>query len=552
VRLLIEPREGDAFEHALEGPPLVVGRAPGPAGLVLSDTLISRRHARFYQEGDAWWIEDLGARNRTFHNDRELNGPVPLREGDVVRIGHTVLHVFSDDRAGAGVARADAPGFDSIIVHAGSVAPSDSSVDTSRDRQTERLRILNEVHRALATTISLDELLDLILDRCFALLQPEQGVILLSQPDGEMRRAAARRVPGEPELLVSRRIVQEVVGKAQPVLALDVAQDVRFSSSPSIEASGVRSVVAAPLLDGTGTLGMIALYSRLQVRRYAQADLDVLVSLASAAALRVRNVALAEEAAVRRVLEHELALAHDIQMAMLTRAMPEHPAVEVAARVEPARSVGGDLYDVVIEQDRLWLVVADVSGKGVAAALFMAVAKTLFQAAVPVAKSVAEVVARINRGLCRDNERSMFVTALVACVDLDTGLTTLCDAGHNPPVVLGRDGAVRHPTLTKNIALGVVDDLTFHPTSLQLQAGDTLVLYTDGITEARNSEGTQFELRRLERCAGGRPEGPASFVVDDVIGEVEQFSAGAPQEDDLTVLVLRYRGHGKVETRAQC
>ena len=243
-------------------------------------------------------------------------------------------------------------------------------------------------------------------------------------------------------MVVSRRLIDEVAGKSKPALVLDAAIDERFAGSDSIMASGIRSVLAAPLVDAGGILGLIALCSRASVRRFSENDLDLLVSLASAAALRVRNVELAEEAAARKVFEHELAIAHDLQMSMLPRDLPARPEIALAARLQPARSIGGDLYDFVEDEDRLWFIVADVAGKSVAAALYMAVAKTLFRATIAGSANVADVASRMNHELSRDNERMTFVTAIVGCLDLASGQVALVDAGHNPAVLISPAGAI--------------------------------------------------------------------------------------------------------------
>ena len=244
--------------------------------------------------------------------------------------------------------------------------------------------VVNEVHRALAAPITLEALLDLVLDRAFAHLQPEEGAIFLRRPDGSLERAASRQAPGATgEPLFSRRLVQEVIDKGVAALVTDASADERFAEAESIVISGVRSLVAAPLLDSEGCLGMIVLSAKRRVHPFGEDDMELLVALASAAALRIRNLALTEETARRRLLDRELDLAHDIQMAMLPRAFPERPEIDVAAALRPARTVGGDLYDVVAEGDRVWLLVGDVSGKGVGAALFMAVTKTLFRAIAP-------------------------------------------------------------------------------------------------------------------------------------------------------------------------
>ena len=520
VRLHVTPPFGPPFEHDLETGEVVMGRSAA-AGLVINDASVSRQHARFVFRDGQWWIEDLGATNRTHLNGDLIDGSARLAPGDRLRLGGTIISVMGEGAL---------------------PTPSPYSFDDT-DRQAARLRILNDVHKALATAIALPELLQLILDRSFEVLKPEEGLILLRGPGGEFERAATRRLPGlEGDVFVSRHIIEEVAGRARPMLVLDAAVDERFADADSIVASGVRSVLAAPLTDASGTLGLIALCSRASVRQFSDQDLEMLMSLASAAVLRVRNVALAEEAAARKVLEHELSIAHDIQMAMLPRDRPERPEVALAARLQPAQSVGGDLYDFVLDGDRLWFIVSDVAGKGVAAALYMAVAKTLFRATTAGAACVADVVARMNRELSRDNERQTFVTALVGRLDLTSGEVAIVDAGHVPALVADAAGLVHTPLLTKCLTLGVLEDCLYEETRLHLAPGSTLVLYTDGVTDARNAAGGQFGADRLlevvTSCASLGPDA----VVSGISRAIERFESGAPPEDDVTILVLQFRG----------
>src|SRR5438552_6488867 len=221
---------------------------------------------------------------------------------------------------------------------------------------------------------------------------------------------------------------------------------------------------------------MIALSSSVRKKQFSQEDLELLESLASAAVLRVRNVALTKKILDRRVLVRELELAHEIQMSMLPRNRPARPEVELGAALRPARSVGGDLYDFVLDGDHLWFSVADVSDKGVGAALYMAVAKTLFRAFLNDDARLTEVVNGMNRELCRDNDQMMFITALVGCLTLTTGEVALIDAGHNPSIVIDPKGQVTFPPIAKNVALGVVPDATYVETTLTLANGATLVL----------------------------------------------------------------------------
>ena len=523
ARLHIEPPGGQPFERDLAGHQFIVGRA-SDADLVVADSSVSRHHARLFQREGRWWAEDLGARNGTTLNDSPLVTPTALDAGDRLRLGDTVLSFVP-------------------AVEAVTTAPAAIDDEEGVDRQTARLRTLNEIHRALATPISLTELLDLILERCFNVLKPEEGVIVLRDPKGGFTTAAMRRKPGSTgTVLVSRSLMEEVIERGRPALVVDAAFDERFAGSESIIASGVKSVVAAPLSAAEGTIGMIALLSRINVRKFSDHDLDMLASLASAAALRVRNIALVEEAAARKVLERELALAHDMQMAMLPRRMPERPEIELSASVTPARSVGGDLYDFVVTPDGVWFIVADVSGKGVPAALYTAVAKTLFRATVQSSHTVQDVLTRMNTELSRENDQVMFITAVVGYIALATGEVMLGDAGHNPALVLRHGGVLEKAAIPKCMAFGVLEDTPYEHGVVPLQAGDTLVLYTDGVTDARAPNGEMFGSERLEAAVEACSGQSASEVLQSISGVTVRFATGAPPEDDVTLLVLRYKG----------
>lgn len=515
LRVRVQTGQGAPFEYGLDGAEVIIGRAL-TAAIVIPDSRVSRQHARFVQRDGAWWIEDLGARNRLLLNGVPLQRAEMIRAGDRLDVADAVLRIVAEGE------------------------PSTPEIATSAGGDAARIWTIHEIHRALATPLSLSELLDVILARCFDVLDPEEGAILLRGPDGALVNAASRRRPPDPTpVTIPRRLIEEVMGKGQPALVLDAAGDDRFAGSASFISSGIRSIVAAPIVDAEGMLGLITLCSRVAVRRFAQPDLDMLVSLASAAALRVRNVALAEELAARRVVEHELALAHEVQMAMLPRAMPAREGLALAGQLKPARSVGGDLYDVVLEGDRLWFIVADVAGKSIAAALYMAIARALFRASVRGAADVAIVAARMNEELARDNETMMFVTAALGCLDLRTGRVALVDAGHNPMLVCCGAEVREVSGVPKGTAFGVVPDAVYVQGTVALPDGGVLVLYTDGVTDARSAAGQMYGDARLWEALTEGGAAPATLV-PHVIESVERFAAGTPPEDDLTLLALAY------------
>jgi serine phosphatase RsbU (regulator of sigma subunit) len=550
LRLRLEPRDGEPFRQEVRAESVVIGRS-SKADVVLADRFLSRQHARLFRKDDAWYLEDLGSRNTTFLNDRPVAQPAVLRSGDVIQLAES--RVIVEGGAGGppppgeglvGGADERLPG--SAILRSATLLLSPlGSAPTSGEAAllAGRLRVLNEVHRALAGPITLEALLDLVLDRAFAHLRPEEGAVFLRRPDGSLRRAASQKAPGETgEPLFSRRLVQEVVDKGVAALVTDVRLDERFAAAESIVFSGVRSLVAAPLLDSEGCLGMIALGARRRAPPFDEGDMELLAALAAAAALRIRNLALGEEMAQRRLLDKELDLARDIQMAMLPRSFPERPELDVAAALRPARTVGGDLYDVVVGGDRAWLLVGDVSGKGVGAALFMAVTKTLFRAIAPASATVAAAVARVNAELARDNERAMFVTAFAARLDLATGELEYVNAGHNPTYRLEKAGRVTPLGGPVDPALGAVEGHEYRGSVVRLRPGDLLLLYTDGVVEARGASGEEFHALRLESYLGGCSDAAAEAVVNGLLGRLEDFAGDAPQYDDVTVLAVRWRG----------
>ena len=541
ITLHIEPPVGPASERECRDGALTFGRAAG-ADVVVTDGSMSRNHARIVAEGDAWIVEDLGARNGTFVNGDRVEGRRQIAEGDVIKMGGTVVRVTTagaePEREALGVGNLGSSIFRSVSELASATLPGAAPA-----RVAARLKALNDFHRSLSVPITLNELLELLLEGLFSALHPEEGVILLKQRDGTLAPAASRRLPGaKGDLLVSRRLAVEVVEKGTAALVSDLAVDERFAGAHSMVGSGIRSILAAPISDAAGCLGMVAIYSRAHVRRFGEEDLELLVSLASVAALRIRNVELAEEAASRRVQDRELALAHDIQMAMLPRRMPDRPDVEMAAALIPARAVGGDLYDFLVIDDTLGFVIADAAGKGVSAALFMAVTRTLFRAVSHDVATVGSVAGRMNAELARDNERQFFVTALVGRVDLRSGMLSYANAGHLPPLRMSAAGIEALAAAQGGIALGILEDASYAEGRVQLASGDVLLLFTDGVTEAVNGTGDLFSDARLS-CALGEGAGrPVHEIVDHIVGAVNAFAAGAPQEDDITVLALRYTG----------
>ena len=243
-------------------------------------------------------------------------------------------------------------------------------------------------------------------------------------------------------------------------------------------------------------------------------------------------------------IKGDLAVAREIQQAILPRIFPPFPEnasqMDLAAQMTAAKDVGGDFYDFFrIDDDRIGFVIADVSGKGVPAAIFMAVSHTLIKATGIRDLASNECMETVNNILCNESVGSMFVTVFYGVYDLTTGQVDYTNAGHNPPYILHADGSVEMLKNDCNLVLGAVEDMKYNSQSLQLNPGDALVMYTDGVTEAENKAHDQFGESRLETELAALQGADSKQIVQTVLAKVREFAAGAPQSDDITQLVIR-------------
>ncbi len=545
LRLHITPAEGPPFEHALRGDSLVIGRALD-ADLTLADPFLSRRHSRLYRSGTGLLVEDLGSRNGTLVNGKAIAGPTSVGPGDVIGISNSLLKIVAEVLGPVRVPEPEADFLDGTVFRRASdlldrqsAAAASNGVDLRR--YAERLKLLNEVHQALGRSLTLDELLELILERAFDHLRPDRGAILLKEPEGGYRPAARRSSLGSAEdLAFSRSLVREVAEKGMAALVFDVNEDARFSGALSMRISGIRSLVAAPLLDREGTLGLIVLESRAGVRQFSEEDLELLVSLASVAALHIRNLALALEAAERRRLEQELALARRIQMALLPNRLPDVPGWEIYGVNIPSRGVSGDYYEVV-ERDggrECVLMVADVAGKGMAASLLTVSLQALTTGPIEDGLPPDEICARASRLLYRRTPPEKFATAFLGILETATGRLRYTNAGHNPPLLLRADGSVEE-IATTGVPLGLLPQAPYRAGETVLAPGDLLVLYTDGLVEATNPEDEEYGLDRLKAaCMANRQVACAALALI-LEGDLEEFARGVPFADDRTIVLAR-------------
>lgn len=417
-----------------------------------------------------------------------------------------------------------------------------TAAETPDARAVRDLGSLLEVSKALAVLVELDPLLKVILDKATEVMEAERSTIFMHDEKlSVLRSHLSGQIKRDAVLLHLGVGIAGHVAKTLSLLNVpDAYADPRFNPRFDRETGfRTRNILCAPLLSRDGRLlGVIQLLNKRGSAAFSMDDETLLIAFASIAGVAIDRARLVAEVVESKRAEESLRLAHDIQMGMLTRRFPDQ-GVSMHAVLQPARGVGGDFYDVLAQDGRVWFAVGDVSGKGMGAALFMAITLTLFRASAEGAASPAEVLTRMNRGLSRDNERAMFVTVFVGLLDLATGRVTCANGGHNPPYVLRATGALEGLKNADSPALGVFEEAAYLNSGLDLGPGDGLFLYTDGVTEAQASDESFYGVDRLEALLRGLAARSPSECVDGVVGDVNRFASGAPPADDLTVLALR-------------
>jgi serine phosphatase RsbU (regulator of sigma subunit) len=327
------------------------------------------------------------------------------------------------------------------------------------------------------------------------------------------------------------------------LLLPNVLEDARFKGEDSILASGIRSAMCAPLwftAAGEGrdsVIGLVYVDSLQHSHSFSEDDLRVLTALANVAAAKIENVRLLEESLEKRRMEEDMRMAAEIQTGLLPRGAPKIAGYDLAGCNRPCRTVGGDYYDFVAEGGRLLLALGDVSGKGTGAALLMTVLRASVRAHW-MEPSLADAVSRLNRTVCQNVPSSKYVTFFMAALDPPSGRLNYVNAGHNPPLLVRDDGQVEH-LQQGGMVLGLFEGVPYEDGTVEMRPGDTLLVYSDGVTETWNPEGDEFGEENLTRVAVRDRALDAEALQESILREIEGFEAGARAYDDRTVVVLK-------------
>ena len=537
----IQTADGAKERYSVVKPRVTIGRSR-ESDIFLPDQWLSRHHAEIVQRPDGYFVVDLQSKNGTLLNGLPVKEDGRLREGDVITLGEHTLTFVADE----GTEEEFEPeGTRVFSIRELSDINTKPAIDPAElQRQNRVLATLSKAASELVIHRPLDELFDTILKLLFEAVTAERGAILLLEGEPRLPRIkASKSTRGEPLTKVSRSIGRRVMEDRVALLLPNVLEDARFKAEASILSSGIRSAMCAPLWYNPGAglkdevIGLVYLDSLQRSHSFGEEDLRILTALANVAAAKIENVRLLEESMHMRVLEEDMRMAAEIQTGLLPRGAPAVPGYGLVGCNHPCRTVGGDYYDFSLEGGRLMLALGDVSGKGTAAALIM----TVLRAAVRghwTEGFISEAVTRINRTVCQNIPSNKYVTFFLAALDPGSGRVAYVNAGHNPPLLVRANGEVE--TLQEGgMVLGLFDVVPYADGAVDLRPGDTLVIYSDGVTETWNAAGDEFGEEGLMALVVRDRKLEAAALQDQVLLELERFSAGAKATDDRTLIVLK-------------
>jgi phosphoserine phosphatase RsbU/P len=545
--------------------------------LCIPDPFASRVHAEVRREGDEYLLQDLGSANGTLYNGASVEGVIPLTAGGRIQIGETEI-IFDDGTYNSSM------GATMITDNSGTSLPEATIALTSGDRTTsglleaiegartqpeeiataatatapatkhgDLLALISKVGITLLASATLNETLEQIVALVFEAVPADRCLIMMRDEGSEDLRVAVARLrdrAGEVgEIRVSRNVLDEVVIRGKSVLTSDAQHDPRFASG-TVVLQGVRSVLAVPLGVSDKVFGIIYADSPIAEGRFTEDHLKVLTTLASVAAIRVENTRLVEARMERERLERELALASEIQQRFQPTAPPHVDGYELQGISFPCYEIGGDYYDFIERDDgRLVIALGDVSGKGTAAALLMSSLHAAVHAQSASHDSLVATISAVNRYLAENIPANRFVTLFYAELEPESGTLAFLNAGHNPPLIVHSAGTVEQ-LASGGLPLGIKPDAEYREGRTQLQHGDVLVIYSDGVTEAVSPTGEEFGPTRLYEVVSRNIEASAAGIRDRIESSLTKFSQGTSAADDITLVIVKRQAKAKLTASA--
>jgi serine phosphatase RsbU (regulator of sigma subunit) len=545
---VIDPR-GDHREVRVDRSPFLIGRGADTGNhLQLEDKRISRVCAALVYSENEFHLEDRGQRLGLFVNEKKINSQ-PMSDGDIITFGATdsIQLVFHRQRVDRSLPR--------IL---SSLEQAASLEGGSRDLR--QLSLLLEATSLLQSRMPLEEVLSAMVDRAITITNADRGLLLEADGSPQMRPLFARQSGSMPlalaEVKPSQTAITHAVERRSSVVEGDVSfADDAIRQAVSVVGQQLRAVIAIPLLSHPNVLpisqapqtsagellGVLYLDSR-RPAAFSGLERQILDALAMEAASVLDNTRLLKKDRDRQRLEREVAIAREIQQALLPKIFGRQPHVQVTGINQSCLEVGGDYFDLIeLENDRTAFLIADVAGKGLGAALVTALLQGTFSA-LTLGQEPARVITHINRFLCSHPDVGRPATLFFGILDAQ-GKLEYANAGHPLPLLI-HAGKVQSVFPAESCPVGMFEDEKFKTCFSRLEAGDTLVLFTDGISDAVSPQRDRFGFERLENVVAKNTAATLDCLQAAILSSVEEFTRGEPQADDITLLMVRFLGAG--------
>ena len=551
----------------LKKEPVILGRHPD-CDIHIDDGSVSRHHAQVISESGNYFVQDLNSRNGTFLNDQPIHQPTRLFDQAEIRICDVTL-VFTVSESMPGSFRPPKPTNEvegKLLATSSSVfleddadnsaskvvshfdVPSHYSGTHKHVGAEEKLAALTKITHALSESVERDEVLARILDFLFDLFtEADRGFVILKNADGRLQPLGVKtRRPGDEEMIrISRTIVNQVMESKRPIMSSDAATDDRFDMAQSIVDFRIRSIMCAPLINSKDeSIGVIQLDTLKQSIAFKEEDLETLVTVAMQASLAIQKSDLFEDVKRTEHLRTDLALAHEIQQRFLPQRAPASEEFEYFSYYRPMQQVGGDYFDYLpLPNNRIAIIVADVVGHGIAAALLMAKVSAESRFALATSKNAVEAVSKMNNSLSGMNI-DRFVTLALGILDTTTNQLTIVNAGHMPPIIRkAASGEIKQLAIDESgLPLGILEDFEYESVQVEIEPGDVIVMYTDGINEAMNADGLQLTTEKMiEEIREGQAKSPEAMG-EQICQAVARHVGREPAIDDMCLVCIGRKG----------
>ncbi len=534
----------------------VIGRHPD-CDIVVEVGAVSRFHAKITKRANEFVLEDQGSRNGTFLNGQLVAGEQVLREGDKVRICEVELTFHSDMRPDFLGEESSAMVFDGSkfgVTMVDELEGTDQALSRVEFRSSSdgfritatpeaKLAALMKINMNLGRALALDEVLPKVLESLFEIFpQADRGFVVMKDSGGTLypRWVKTRRQRDETQSVrISRTIIREAMSTGTAILSLDASNDQRFDSSQSIADFSIKSMICAPLIDIDGeAFGALQIDSTEGRGQFREEDVDLLSGVAGQAAVVIRNAQLHERALRQQEVEQDLRLATEVQAAFLPQSFPNVDGFEVHSYYQAAQYIGGDYFDYIqLPGDRCAIVVADVVGHGVAAAMFMAKLSAETRYCLAADPDIAKAVARLNDRMSA-LRIDRFVTFLLVVIDPKRAELQIVNAGHMAPVIWkAKDKLTFEPGVEESgLPIAIDDGMDYQAVTFTMEAGDVAVMYTDGINESMNAVDELFSIERVRSIVA--EGGGAEAIKDRLVKAVRAHVGDGEQDDDMCLVVI--------------